>query len=254
MGDATSAMRHLERAVGEAPTDTRLAEMLGRWQRETELDGRMQQRLNERFTVSFDGPAEATLAAHVLESLDRAYWRIGQAMSTYPNRPISVVLYTGEQFHDVTRSPAWAAGAYDGRIRVPMRGALDNPNELDRVLAHEFVHALVSTLAPRNVPMWLNEGLATALEADSLDWARDRLSRASAPVSLNTLQSSFGRLTGDQAQVAYATSALTVSRLLDEAGGFAIANLLRDLGEGGDFDAAFLHRIQRPFVFLGKED
>ena len=116
----------LERAVGEAPADTRLAEMLGRWRREAELHDRMQQSLNERFTVSFEGPEEATLAAQALESLDRAYWRIGEALSTYPNRPISVVLYTGEQFHDITRSPAWAAGAYDGTIRVPMRGALDN--------------------------------------------------------------------------------------------------------------------------------
>jgi hypothetical protein len=159
-----------------------------------------------------------------------------------------VVLYTGEQFHDITRSPAWAAGAYDGRIRVPMRGALDDGQELDRVLAHEFAHALVNTLAPRNVPTWLNEGLATALEADSLGWARDRVARASAPMSLTTLRSSFGRLTGDQAQLAYATSALAVSRLLDEAGGFAMTNLLRDLGDGVDFEEAFLHRIQRPFA------
>jgi hypothetical protein len=208
----------------------------------------MQQSINERFTVEFEGPEEAAIAAQALASLDRAYWRVGEALSTYPNRPISVVLYTGEQFHDITRSPTWAAAAYDGRIRVPMGGALDNVSELDRVLTHEFVHALVSTLASRNVPTWLNEGLATALEADSLDWARDRVEHASAPVSLNALRSSFGRLTGAQAQVAYATSALAVSRLLGEAGGFAMANLLRDLGEGADFDEAFLHRMQRPFA------
>jgi hypothetical protein len=33
--------------------------------------------------------------------------------------------------------------------------------------------------------------------------------------------------------------------LLDEAGGPAIANLLRDLGDGVPFEEAFLHRIQR---------
>ena len=58
----------------------------------------------------------------------------------------------------------------------------------------------------------------------------------------------FGRFTGAQAQLAYATSALAARRLLDEAGGFAVANLLRDLGDGVDFDAAFLHRIQRSFA------
>ena len=65
---------------------------------------------------------------------------------------------------------------------------------------------------------------------------------------LRCLQSGFGRFTGAQAQLAYATSALAARRLLEEAGGFAVANLLRDLGEGIDFNTAFLHRIQRPFA------
>jgi hypothetical protein len=46
-------------------------------------------------------------------------------------------------------------------------------------------------------------------------------------------------LTGDQARLAYATSALVVRRLLDEVGGPAIAALLRELAEGVDFDTAF---------------
>ena len=54
-----------------------------------------------------------------------AYWRIGQLLGTYPSAPIGVVLYTSEQFRDITRAPSWAAGAYDGIIRVPMRGALE---------------------------------------------------------------------------------------------------------------------------------
>ena len=50
------------------------------------------------------------------------------------------------------------------------------------------------------------------------------------------------------AQIAYAASALGARRLLEEAGGFAVANLLRDLGDGVDFETAFLHRIQRSFT------
>src|SRR5262249_61687476 len=116
------------------------------------------QALGSHFTVSFEGPEEASLASEALEMLDRAYWRIGQLLGVYPSDPIPVVLYTGEQFRDVTRSPSWAAGADDGIIRVPMRGALDKSAELDRVLAHEFTHALVRTLAARNLPTWLDEG------------------------------------------------------------------------------------------------
>ena len=248
-GNLFGAIRTLEAAVARTPGDRRSAEMLERWRREAELHDRMQQSLNERFTVSYEGPPEAALATQALESLDRAYWRIGQMLSMFPTRPISVVLYTSQQFRDITRSPNWAAGAYDGTaIRVPMRGALESPTELDRVLAHEFAHVLIRTIAPRNVPAWLDEGLATALETEDIGWARERVRRAGQPLSLDVLGSSFGRLTKTEAQLAYATSALAVRRLLDDAGGVALSNLLRDLEEGLDLAEAFLHRMHRPLA------
>jgi tetratricopeptide (TPR) repeat protein len=248
LNDFAGAIRTYETLVAQVPDDRDAQATLERWRRELELHDRMQQAIGSHFTVSFEGPAEAALAAQALEVLDRAYWRIGLVLGgTYPNEPVPVVLYTGEQFRDVTRSPSWAAAAYDGIIRVPMRGALDNPTELDRVLSHEFTHALIRTLASRGVPTWLNEGLATALETGNLEWAEKQVGSQPNPVPLRALQSGFSRMSGDQAQLAYATSALAARRLIEEAGGFAIANLLRDLGEGSDFETAFLHRIQRPF-------
>jgi hypothetical protein len=157
------------------------------------------------------------------------------------------VLYTREQFRDITRAPDWAAGAYDGTIRVPMRGALDKSAELDRVLAHEFTHALVRSLAG-NVPTWLNEGLAAASESESVSWASEQLNKAGGSISLSALTTSFSRFNGAQAEIAYASSATAVQRMIDEAGGYAVANLLRDLGDGVDFDTAFARRIQRPFT------
>ena len=247
MGERALAVRTYETLLTMTPEDRDARATLERWQREADLHDRMQQAVGSHFTVSFEGRAEAQLAAEALEVLDRAYWRIGQLLGSYPSEPIAVVLYTGEQFRDITRAPSWAAGAYDGVIRVPMRGALDQRAELDRVLSHEFTHALIRTLASRGVPAWLNEGLATALETGTLDWA-EKQAATQPPVPLRALQSGFGRFTGGQAQLAYATSALAARRLLDEAGGFAIANLLRDLGEGAEFEAAFLHRVQRPFA------
>src|SRR4029077_14658197 len=115
-------------------------------------------------------------------------------------------------------------------------------------LAHEFTHALIHTIASRNVPTWLNEGLAAAFEAPDLDWAQERVREAPKKIPLDMLRTSFGRLSGAQAQLAYATSALAVRRLLEEVGGLGIANLLRDLGAGVYFDAESAHRIQRPFT------
>jgi tetratricopeptide (TPR) repeat protein len=248
LGDLQIAIRTYELLLDQSPDNPEARATLDRWRREVDLHGRMQQAIGSHFTVSFEGPAEAELAAEALEVLDRAYWRIGQTLGSYPTDPIPVVLYTSEQFRDITRSPSWAAGAYDGTIRVPMRGALDKREELDRVLSHEFTHAVVRTLAARGVPAWLNEGLATALETGDLAWAERLMGRVDGTIPLRALQSGFGRFTGDQATLAYAASAITVRRMLDEAGGPAITNLLRDLGEGVDFEAAFLHRIQRPFA------
>jgi tetratricopeptide (TPR) repeat protein len=247
LGDTAGAVQAFESLVAAAPDDRAAAATLERWRREIDLHGRMRQAVSDHFTIAFEGPAEEALAHAALDSLDRAYWRIGAILGTYPSDPITVVLYTAEQFRDVTRSPAWAAGAYDGTIRLPVRGALEAPRELDRVLAHELAHAFVRTLAPRGVPVWLDEGIATALETgEPGEWEKAVADRHAA-VPLGQLQRSFGGLSGNDAHLAYATSALAARRLIAEAGGAAVANLLRDLGEGAEFRAAFLRRTQRTF-------
>ena len=213
----------------------------------------LQQRRTDHFTVSFEGPAQTSLSGSVLEVLEAAYWKIAGTLSVRPTAPIPVVLYKAEQLHDITRSPAWAAGAFDGVIRIPMRGALENPRELERILTHEYVHALIQQLSPRPVPAWLNEGLAAALEADDLRWAHEWVRRAGRPAPLVVLQRPFLGLTAQQAGLAYASSALAAQRLLDEAGGAAIAALLRDVGQGREFGEAFAHRTQRSLATFQSE-
>jgi hypothetical protein len=245
-GDLLGAIRVYESLAADRAIEKTAQATLDRWHREFDLQLRMQQSFGDHFVVSFEGPAEEALAAKAIASLTRALDRICAVLNTYPTRSIPVVLYTNEQFTDITRAPSWAAGAYDGTIRVPMRGALDEDAELDRVLAHELTHAIVHTLAASAIPVWLNEGLATALESTDLSWARETVSRLQ-PVPLAVLAESFSRLTGGQAKLAYATSALAVQQMLDDAGGIAVANLIHDLGDGVDFDKAFAHRIQRNF-------
>jgi len=40
---------------------------------------------------------------------------------------------------------------------VLFEGPAEQIERFDRVLAHEFVHAVVAMLGGRNVPVWLNE-------------------------------------------------------------------------------------------------
>ena len=247
-GDLVEAIRFYEIVAAEVPGDAGVRDTLDRWKREAELHDRMNLAVGDFFTVSFEGPEDAALATQALESLNRAYWRICDVFSAFPPKSVPVVLYSGEQFRDITRAPQWAAAAFDGTIRVPMRGAGENGEDLDRVLSHEFAHALIRSLATHGLPAWLNEGLASVLESESMAWAEDRVAKAGHVPPLATLSTSFSKLSGADAQVAYAASALAAKRLLDEAGGVGLANLLRDLGAGVEFEAAFLHRVQRSFA------
>jgi tetratricopeptide (TPR) repeat protein len=244
-GDFSEALRQLDLAAAELPGEAPVRELLDRWKHERDLHDRMRLEVGDFFTVSFEGPEDAALAAQAIASLTRAYWRIGDLFNAYPAKSVPVVLYTREQFRDITRSPQWAAAVYDGIIRVPMRGAGEQGDDLDRVLAHEFAHALIRSLATRTLPTWLNEGLASVLESDDLSWASHTVRKAGFVPSLARLTPPFARLSGGDAQLAYAASALAARRLLDDAGGAAVANLLRDLGDGVDFETAFQRRIQK---------
>ena len=139
--------------------------------------------------------------------------------------------------------PQWAAASYDGRIRVPMRGALEQSAELERVLAHEFTHALVQTIAPSGVPTWLNEGLAVMFERAGRNWSDDTLTPTSARLPLQRLAGSFRQFSDAEARVAYAQSADAVRQLLDQAGAAALVALLQDIARGRRLDEAFAERM-----------
>jgi hypothetical protein len=101
------------------------------------------------FTVSFEGDADAELAARALASVERSADRIGQVLSAYPIQPIPIVLYTTNSFA-ISRGPrSGLAGAYDGTVRVPMRGALANPQELGTACSRTSTHTRSCTASRR---------------------------------------------------------------------------------------------------------
>jgi hypothetical protein len=133
------------------PAPPRSKHGLASGRRRPSLQSRFYEARGAHFAVRFEGPGDELLARRAVDRLEEQYWRIGQTLTAYPPNPITVVLYTQQQFRDITRMPSWTAAAYDGRIHVPMRGALEQTEELDRVLGHEFVHAVVVMLGGRNV-------------------------------------------------------------------------------------------------------
>jgi tetratricopeptide (TPR) repeat protein len=242
-GRVKEAIATYEDALERSPELEVLRSRLNQWRNEARLQQRFYESRSAHFVVLFEGPADELLAQRTVERLEAAYWRVGQILGSYPSQPITVVLYTQQQFRDITRLPAWTAAAFDGRIHVPIRGALEYTEGLDRVLVHEFVHAVVATLGGRNVPVWLNEGLATLLEPGGREEAQEELARGGSRPALRQLHGGFSKLSADEAQIAYAVSTYAVQRMTELRSAAAVVALLQDLGRGSVFATAFYQHV-----------
>jgi len=251
-GDVEGAIRVYDAALVRAPDQSRMQARVEEWRKEAALHGAFRRAQGGHFTVLFEGPAEEEAAAAAVDILEDAYARIGDLLQTFPAEPVTVVLYTQQQFRDVTRTPGWSGGLFDGRIRLPIRGGLADRREFERVLTHEYVHALVHSIAAGGVPAWLNEGLAAALEPGGLERARRDLARGPL-VPLSQLGASFSSLPPAAVPAAYAGSALAVEAILDRAGAPRLMGLLADLGAGADFGRAFTAWVQMPFADFERE-
>jgi tetratricopeptide (TPR) repeat protein len=246
-GDVEGAIRVFEAALVRAPDQARMQARVEEWRNEAALHDGFRRTRGGHFLVLFEGPAEEAAAAAAVDILESAYARIGDFLQTYPREPITVVLYTQQQFRDVTRTPGWSGGLFDGRIRLPIRGGLSDMREFERVLTHEYVHALVHGVAAGGVPAWLNEGLAAALETGGTERARTDLARG-AVVPLSQLDRSFASLPPAAVPAAYAGSALAVLGILERVGASRLMGLVGDLGAGADFERAFTSWVQVPFA------
>jgi hypothetical protein len=230
-GRVADAIAIYERALVHAPGDPQLAAKLKSWRADADASVGFTELRFDRFRVMFHGHADHALAARAIAILDAAFWRIGRTLGAYPSEPVIVMLYTEQQFRDVTQAPTWAGGLYDGRIRVPAAGAVQSPQLFERVLVHELAHAMIATIAPRGVPAWLHEGLAQHFEGDDAPAARRRVATVGV-IPLQYLEGSFSRLTVAQAHVAYDQS-LAVADTLVRRQGLDWNALFRALSDSG---------------------
>lgn len=216
-GDLDLAIKSYEKFVKLAPGNQRVYKQLQDWKKEAAVNATLVVNPTARFTVLFDGPTQQEIADRVSATLDDAYTRVGAALGSYPPETVTAILYTREQFRDITKSPAWAAAAYDGRIKIPVMGALKNPAELDRIVTHEFTHAVVHQLYP-GIPEWLNEGLATFMEPVDHRWLTARLKGADGMIPMAKLNQAFRTPDGNEASVAYAESYVGTKVLAERLG------------------------------------
>jgi tetratricopeptide (TPR) repeat protein len=246
-GNGDLAIRSLEKASALRPRDRRVAELLDRWRRESSVHNSYLEKPAGHFRILYEGSAQQAIGDRVASVLESGYTTIGRTLNSYPSETVTVILYTNREFQDITRSPSWATGGYDGRIRLAVGGTV-RPSDLDRVVTHELVHAIVASAAPRRVPAWLNEGLATYLESSDRSWVSGVIHRASRVIPLDELTKGFSGLDEQGALVAYAESAVAAEILCAKLGA-NIGPFLKMIGNGSSVDEALLAFQVQPNAF-----
>ena len=236
------ALDLLHRAKEAGVRSPELDQKVAQLGREVDAEWDFVQTESAHFRVSFADSEDGRAVRLVLAALEEAYFTDGGKFEFYPADRTPVVLYTQQDFHNITQTPGWAGAAYDGRIKLPVRGLQADDAQLTRVVRHEYAHSLIAQLSNGRAPVWLNEGLAVwaeeAEEGEREAWAEQKIAGQEL-FTLGQLTNSFVQLPVGRAEVAYAQSYLAVRALIDQYGARKIPALLGNLAKNRSVSEAF---------------
>ncbi len=236
------ALDLLQRAKEAGVRSPELDKKIEQVSREVDAEWDFVQTQSAHFRVSF-ADSEDDRAVHVvLAALEEAYYADGGKFELYPADRTPVVLYTQQDFHNITQTPGWAGAAFDGRIKLPVRGLQADDTQLTRVVRHEYAHSLIMQLSKGRAPVWLNEGLAVWAEetedGERQAWAEQKIAGQEL-FTLEQLSNSFIQLPVERAEVAYAQGYLAVRALIDDYGARKLPVLLSNLAHSRNMQEAF---------------
>jgi hypothetical protein len=169
-----------------------------------------------------------------------------QDIGAYPERPIKIYIYASD---DDLKGAMIFPQEWTGGVAFPAFSTIAigiSSGELDwgrRALLHELTHLVVhqATFSPYGqLPLWLDEGLATYNEGELDPFLSSYLEEAISKdelISVRSLCSPFSAY-AEKAYLSYAQSYSLVEYLLDNYGQENMLVLLAILREGSTYDEA----------------
>jgi hypothetical protein len=167
-----------------------------------------------------DPPVRPLSLAHLVTGLLE---EAAQTTGTPRRAELTVVVYpSADDFRASTKAPSWAAGLYDGAVRLPADPRFELGVSLS-TLRHEVMHAQLHA-AVGCMPVWFNEGAAMyfAGAAPAREWIE--LLRAPAPLELALLEAPvLDERAAPRADRVYAQSLAMILFDVERAGGAGLA-------------------------------
>jgi tetratricopeptide (TPR) repeat protein len=253
----------LERALAawkralEQRSDTELEAMVARAEREARAVERYRDHASGRFLLRYEGSEAGSerLVASIMEALDSMHDTLASTFNVLPNQATVVLLYPNETFYELTGTPPWVHGIYDGKIRVPIQGLTSLTARLEQVLRHELVHAFVSLKTHKRAPRWLQEGLAQYHAGQHPPVSRQTFRPLFEPrdgSALARIQAGFGGEPG-QVMAAYAATLPVVEALQRRYGSGDMERFLEALGRGESVEQALRTTYRLTLTDLDRE-
>jgi tetratricopeptide (TPR) repeat protein len=233
-----------------------VAQALEKAERDAKTEQDFREGQTNHFVLKYSGAAQPELAGEILRILEIHFDQISAMLNYSPPEPVGVILYTGEQFEDITRAPSWAGAINDGRIRVPVQGLSSVNDQLSRVLRHELTHSFLQQKTRGRCPAWLQEGIA--------QWMEGRRSGASAAgllatydqhnaIPLISMEISWMQLSNTGASFAYAWSLAAVETILANGNMSTLVQLVDAVTSTGSTEAAIREVLHESYSDLEKQ-
>jgi hypothetical protein len=230
-------------AVSLNPELTAIKQQLDRLKKESSVEDKFREKNYMYFEVKYEGYEREDLALKVVEILHEAYTKIGYDFRYYSFQKIPVIIYTKEQFQEMTGMPDWIEGLFDGIIRVTASTIEGEDDRLRNILYHEYTHALLYKKTGNNLPVWLNEGLAqyeeptrNDMQMDDITFLKRYLSQGNLIALSDLSKALMHRENKEQLGLAYLEAKLLVQYINELYYFYRIVSILDGLESGKDID------------------
>jgi tetratricopeptide (TPR) repeat protein len=231
-GDAEHAASHVEALLAREPTHGTAQQLLAKLDRERRIETGYRRERRGGFVIKSPLGTATGRRRTVLAMLERARARIGVDLAHAPDEPVTVVLYPLDALRGISRARSWATAAFDGKIRLPV--AAENDAALERLVVHEYAHAVIHDIGRGRVPRWLQEGLAQLLEGTDLD----PMLRLPGSITLPGVEALVTDEDVTRARAGYDIALWIVRDLVDRAGMAGLRDMLQRIGRGESLDSA----------------